>query len=272
MEKFQLNVFLHIAGIGAASGIVFHDAALFIIADNSSYLYEYHIDKKQLHKIALVENAQENIPKKQKPDLEAITFKKNKLILIGSGSKSTRNQVYTYSLKKKTVKQKDLTALYHSFKNNFNIDSDDLNIEGLIVTENNLLFFQRGNGANGKNGIFIVDEKTNAINFKEIVLPSIDNATYTFTDAILVDDKIYFLAAAEKSNSSYLDGEIAGTILGKMNLNDFKVEKTITLSHNQKFEGITLYKKSAKEITFLLCEDNDLENTDNQIYKLELHH
>ena len=68
MEKFQLALLLKIAGIGSASGLLYQDNKLYIISDNSNYLYEYKISEETLNKIALTENPQENIPKKEKPD------------------------------------------------------------------------------------------------------------------------------------------------------------------------------------------------------------
>ena len=72
MEKFQLQLFFQIIGIGSASGLLFHNNLLYLISDNSSYLYEYKIDSNELNKIALIENPEENIPKKDKPDFESI--------------------------------------------------------------------------------------------------------------------------------------------------------------------------------------------------------
>jgi hypothetical protein len=40
------------------------------------------------------------------------------------------------------------------------------------------------------------------------------------------------------------------------------------LSEHQKFEGITLYQETESEFTFLLCEDNDTEDLEATIYKL----
>lgn len=271
MEKFQLTVFLHLVGIGAASGIVFHDGALFIISDNSSYLYEYNLQHKQLNKIALVENAQENIPKKEKYDLEALAKKGNKLHIIGSGSKEKRNVQFSYHIKKQKVNINSLAKTYTQLKKQFALSDDDFNIEGLVFANHKTILFQRGNGENSKNGIFIFDETTDIFDFKEIELPTINGAACTFTDATLVDDKIYFLAAAEKSNSTYLDGEIDGSIIGVLNLDNYTVEKTIKISKTQKFEGITFYKREQNQITFLLCEDNDIENGESLIYELKLY-
>ena len=107
MEKFQLTNFLTIVGIGSASGIVFTDQSLFIISDNSSYLYQYHLEHNYLSKIALVENSQENMAKKIKYDLEAITFHRNKLHLFGSGSTENRNSKFVYDTISKTFFQEN---------------------------------------------------------------------------------------------------------------------------------------------------------------------
>jgi hypothetical protein len=42
----------------------------------------------------------------------------------------------------------------------------------------------------------------------------------------------------------------------------------ITITEKHKFEGITLYKNSDKTMEFLLCEDQDNEVMESQIFKL----
>jgi hypothetical protein len=271
MEKFQLQVFLNIIGIGSASGLLFHNDSLFIISDNSSYLYEYQINKKELTKIALNTNPKENIPKKEKLDFESITKNENKLYLFGSGSTENRNLMLTYHLENEKIKSKDLSELYSRLRTLAKLKEDELNIEGAISVEDKMYLFQRGNGGADKNGLFIVeDDKTKPMYFHPIPLPKINAVEYTFTDAILVHDKIYFLAAAENSNSTYLDGEVLGSLVGILNPKTFEVEQTIVISDNHKFEGITLYKESSTELEFLLCEDNDTEILETKIYKLKL--
>jgi hypothetical protein len=50
----------------------------------------------------------------------------------------------------------------------------------------------------------------------------------------------------------------------------FEIIDVHLLSENQKFEGITLYKESENELEFLLCEDDDTEALEAEIYKLTL--
>ncbi len=164
---------------------------------------------------------------------------------MGSGSTSKREKRITYNLETKEVLEKSLSKLYQNLKQSASISDDELNIEGSIFCKDNWLLFQRGNGANSKNGIF----KTKSINiecsndFYKVQLPKIKHIETSFTDAILVEDKIYFLATAEDAISTYDDGEIFGRIIGRMNSVTFEIEFTQKISDTHKFEGLTLYKK-----------------------------
>ena len=271
MEKFQLQLFFQIIGIGSASGLLYHNDILYLISDNSTYLYEYSMNENEINKIALVENPQENIPKKVKPDYESMTLDGNKLLIFGSGSTKNRELLKTYHYSNKKIKEKDLSELYSKLKALFSIQNDELNIEGVFYLNKKFYLFQRGNGKNALNGIFIVDkDKEIEIQFKKIELPKINNIQSSFTDAILVDETIYFLASVENTTSTYDDGEILGTFLGKMKLTDFSIEKTILISDKNKFEGITLYKKTENNLEFLLCEDNDTALLESNIFKLTI--
>jgi len=272
MEKFQLSLLFKIIGIGSASGLVYYEDNLFIISDNSTFLYEYNIPTEKLHKIALTENAQDNIAKKDKPDFEAIAQKGKELVLLGSGSTANRNRLLKYNMASKKIQERNFTDLYQKIKTQLDIKDDELNIEGLIITDKTIYLFQRGNGANSKNGIIYAndDAENQNFTFAPFVLPKIKNVETTFTDAILVNNKIWFLASAEDTASTYLDGEVLGSIIGRMDFKTLKVEFTQQISSTNKFEGLTLYKQAANEIEFLLCEDTDSEVLESNIYKLTL--
>lgn len=267
MEKFQLSLFSEIIGIGSASGLVYKDNSLFIISDNSSFLYEYQIQENKLTKIKLNENSQENIPKKDKYDFESITLKENKLYIFGSGSTSKREKKFIYNLDNKKISEKNLSKVYENLKKETAIADEDLNIEGAFFNEEDLYLLQRGNGSNSKNGIAIISNNTKFISFQ---LPKIKHIEATFTDAILVEDKIYFLATAEDTLSTYEDGEIFGSLIGRIDIKTMTIDFTIKISEKQKFEGLTLYNNTYNKIEFLLCEDNDTDELKSSIYKLSL--
>ncbi|MBC7640907.1 MAG: hypothetical protein H7174_00995, partial [Flavobacterium sp.] len=146
MINYQISNFATINGIGSASGIVFLDHKLYIIGDNSGFLYEYNINSQKLEHYPLIENAITNIAKKDKPDFESITLRNNKLHLFGSGSTKKREIRVKFDLKTQEVKTKDLTNLYDKLKLKANFTNDDLNIEGSFFYNNRLYFLNRGNG------------------------------------------------------------------------------------------------------------------------------
>jgi hypothetical protein len=45
-----------------------------------------------------------------------------------------------------------------------------------------------------------------------------------FTDAVLVEGKIYFLATAENIASTYDDGEILGSLIGRIDIETMKID------------------------------------------------
>lgn len=272
MEQFTIELLFKIIGVGSASGIIYKDNSIFIISDNSSFLYQYHIQEKQLSKIKILENGQENIPKKNKFDFESIALKGNKIHLLGSGSTSKREKRITYNLETREVLEKSLSKLYQNLKQSASISDEELNIEGAFYWDKKWYLFQRGNGVNSRNGIFRINSLKTEFHteFIKVQLPKINHIETSLTDAILVEDKIYFLATAEDTTSTYDDGEILGSIIGRMNSQTFEIDFTLKISDTQKFEGLTLYKKTDTEIQFLVCEDNDSDLLETNIYTLTL--
>ena len=258
-------------GYGSASGLLYSNNILLAIGDNSSFLYEYNFTNKQLQKHPIVENATENIIKKLKPDFEAITQFENNIYIFGSGSTQNRNiMVQLDARTKKPIATNDLSALYQTMQNFGEIKPDDFNLEGAIYDGTNWYLFNRGNGKNSKNAIFTIGGNNLTDDFSviynKIKLPKIKAIETTFTDAVLVNNKIYFLATAEDTQSTYDDGEVVGSIIGSINLESMKVEFTKKITKTAKLEGITVYEKTATSITFLLCEDNDTEVQESNFY------
>ena len=277
MENFQLQLLLKIIGLGSASGLLYSNNILLAIGDNSSFLYEYNFTNKQLQKHPIVENATENIIKKLKPDFEAITQFENNIYIFGSGSTQNRNiMVQLDARTKKPIATNDLSALYQTMQSFGEIKPDDFNLEGAIYDGTNWYLFNRGNGKNSKNAIFTIGGNNLTDDFSviynKIKLPKIKGIETTFTDAVWVNNKIYFLATAEDTQSTYDDGEVVGSIIGSINPETMKVEFTKRITKTAKLEGITVYEKLASSITFLLCEDNDTDVQESNFYlcKIEL--
>jgi hypothetical protein len=275
MQKFTLELLFQIIGIGAASGIVYKDNSLLIIGDNSGFLYDYQIDSSDLKRYPLLENPIENTPKKDKADFESITHFGDSLYIFGSGSTEKRNKmVEVNSNDKKVIRTTDLSYLYEVMQSFGKINAEDFNIEGAIYNGESWFLFNRGNGSSNKNVLFTIGGKNLANDFtilsNDYKLPKIKGVRSSFTDAILVDDTIYFLATAEDTKSTYDDGEILGSLIGCIDMKTMKINFTQKISDSHKFEGLTLFKNSDEKIEFLLCEDKDTEILETEIYKLTI--
>lgn len=272
--KFLLELFVMITGIGAASGLHYQGDSLFIVSDNSNYLYQYRIPAEQLSKHLLIDmdGQNEQVKKKQKLDLEAITYYNGEYYLLPSGSKPNRTKsFYLSSTDLDDIGLEDLDSSYRLLRKHLDISQEDFNIEGAIFDQDTILLFNRGNGPLEKNGIikFPFGQNDQAT-FTPVPLPKINEKTTGFTDAILVDGKIYFLAAAEEGKSNYHDGVIGGSQVGVLDRSSFMLERAETISLKNKFEGITYYGASGRSMTFLLCEDPDDDGNVSTIYKLTL--
>jgi hypothetical protein len=274
MEKFTLELLFQIIGIGSASGLIYKDNSLFIIGDNSGFLYEYNIESKNLQRQPIIETARENIAKSEKSDFEAITHFGDNLYVFGSGSTPKRNKMIEINTVKKEIATNDLTDLYEVMQSFGEIKPKDFNIEGAIYNGESWFLLNRGNGKSKKNVVFTIHGKivTNEFNIlsNEYKLPKINGVRSSFTDGILVDSKIYFLATAEDTDSTYTDGAILGSCIGRIDLETMKIDFVEKISDSNKFEGITLYSKNNEVIEFLLCEDNDTTALESNIYKLKI--
>ena len=275
MKNFTLEILFHIIGIGSASGLFYQNNSLFVISDNSTFLYEYNIATKTVNEYPLLKNPSQNIAKQDKPDFESITHFQDTLYIFGSGSTNKRNTMIAFDLKtKQKTSTNNLTDLYAVMQSFESVQPQDFNLEGVIYTGEDWYLFNRGNGSNNRNIIFTLhaqklDQEFSLIanNYK---LPKIKGVRTSFTDAIAVEDKIYFLATAEKTINTYDDGEILGSIIGRIDMETMKIDFTKKISPTNKFEGLTLYSKTKDQIQLLLCEDKDIDVLESSICKLTL--
>lgn len=275
MYRFTLELLFQIIGIGSASGLLLKNDQLNLISDNGTYLYAYEMKSSHLTRHPLSTVPSENIVKKLKPDFEAMTAYGEVLYVFGSGSTEHRNQLVKVNAdSKKVISTLNLSVLYQKMQKVAGINSENFNIEGVVFTGKDWYFFNRGNGGAGKNGVFKVQgtdlSTAGKISFKEILLPKIKGVATGFTDALALDGKLYFLAAAEDSNSTYQDGAVFGTIIGCIDIKKMKLDFSQQITDQHKFEGLTLKQHTKEQISFLLCEDNDSDQLKADIYQLTL--
>ncbi|RYG22187.1 MAG: hypothetical protein EOO07_00590 [Chitinophagaceae bacterium] len=269
-----MEVFATIKGINAASGLFLKGDLLYVIGDNSSLLYAYNVKHKQLNTFPLLANLSKSaqIPKAEKPDFEALCAHENSLYILGSGSTPKRNRMIEFRFNSRQVIEHDLTQLYTAMKSAHAIADEDLNVEGAIYNGSKWYLFNRGNGSGAKNGVFIINgvdlPTARNADFIAIPLPKTNTISASFTDAVLYENQIYFIAAAEDTTSTYHDGKIMGSYMGTLDLATLKLKGFKKIADHQKFEGLTFLRKKGGQLEFLICEDSDSETSSTKIYKV----
>ena len=273
MKNHQLTALFTIKGLSAASGLFYGGNHLYLISDSSSFLYHYNTETTVLEKIKVTGDSRDNIAKSEKPDFEAIGHYDGILYLFGSGSTNKRNRMFHVDTEtKRLIGIVDLTKLYAAMQESAQLSSEDFNIEGALFDGQQWLLFNRGSGKTNKNIIFTIDDITLKEHFKidfiPYNLPAINGISSSFTDAIFFENKIYFLATAEDTCSTYDDGKVFGSLLGQIDCETMEIEGTVKISDSLKLEGLALYSNSEQSLEFLICEDNDSETLESTIYKV----
>lgn len=273
----SLLLFLKLVGINAASGIHYQQDQLYIVSDNSPYLYQYDMQASQLHKIQLDSTQQQEMAsKKEKADFEALYAIGDTLVVVGSGSTSERETAFIYQQKDQSVQRVSLAPLYRQMRKIGKVNEENFNIEGIAYADGTWYFLNRGNGPKHQNVVFSfkgdaqLQFQAASLQAKHLKLPPIQDQPSGFSDAMLLDNRLFFLASAENKASNYQDGENMGTYIAYINLKTWKLSPIQTLSKTKKLEGLSLYQQSDSTKTFLLCEDPDDEaNTNCPVYRYD---
>jgi hypothetical protein len=249
--------------VAAGSGLVYHNHHFYVVADDEASLACFpNLQAKKGHFIKLFEKTlplEPKLRKKEKPDLESlVTLDEERLLALPSGSKDNRVWGAIYNLKTQLVTELDLEKSFRFLQKNI----QDLNIEGAVIRQETLLLFQRGNGATHANAL--VHLNLNEFLYGDIkqskIIPinlgKTQNTFYSFTDASIgPDDLIYFLAAAENSESTYDDGEFIGALIGALN-DKFEVVFSRELDVPGKPEGLAFDEHGN---FFIITDEDDIK-------------
>lgn len=269
------------AGVKAASGLFKSGKHFFVIADDELSLFQFSFEGATSMKSMPLRSGDLAIDpkerKRQKPDWEALVkleIKNQQDILLAIPSGSTENRMAGAFVlldsqgmidQSHQVTQVDFSRIYSALKEKLS----DLNIEGACIFDHKLKLFQRGNGASGVNAIIDIEldgfcndlEKRIQIDPKNILkiemydLGELAGYKLDFTDACALDDKIWFLAAAEDSRSTYEDGQYQGAILGCLDLNGKEIER-YEIDCAEKPEGLWVEAESNR-LCFYIVSDAD---------------
>lgn len=252
MIKFEEKFTFQDPYIAAASGLAYHNGTFYVVSDDELALVKYTPGLRG-EVIRIFEGTLPSDPKarkKVKPDFESILMLPDQTILcIPSGSKANRVRGAIVKADH-SVKEITFVCIYAELTKRF----PDLNIEGAVLFEDKIRLFQRGNGKHHQNAIidmplddFLSDEFKNLV-IRDIKLGTLNAIQLSFTDASFSQGLFWFLAVAENSESTYLDGEYAGAIIGAMDLEgNIHFEEEIDLPH--KPEGLVVREKQIFIVT-----------------------
>lgn len=235
--------------LSAASALVCQGHSLWSLADDALVLHRYSLRgdlqaEQQLLPGELPADAA--LRKRVKPDFEALLLlPDSSLLALGSGSTSQRCRGCL--IHGDSARVIDLEPLYSALAEHF----QDLNIEGGVLYRGQLLLAQRGNGRGRENALVLLDlpqvlrdldaGQLSAKALRQIVpvhLPPLDGVPLSLTDlSVAPSNVLYFTAAAEATDSSYLDGACVGSVLGRLD-EHLAVAELIRLTPAAKIEGL----------------------------------
>ncbi len=259
--------------ISAASGLVVHDSKIFVVSDDENFLGIYHFDTQAGQKSVLFKEVLPDdklLRKKQKGDFEALVHLKHlkKFLVIPSGSTINRMRGALLLENGSFAQEISFAPLYEMLGEQI----QEINIEGAIAFDDELWLFQRGNGVENKNALIFLnladflDDRPLHPRILDVSLGQLHQVPLSFTDATQAEHLILFLAVAEDSQSTYLDGTVVGSVLGLMNQSG-EILETMILDTPSKPEGLSY---NAAEKCFYLVTDDDNPNHPASLFRGEL--
>jgi hypothetical protein len=267
--------------LSAASGLVCVGSHIYVVADDALHIGVFSAGTSepgyQIRLFAgdLPGNKAER--KRQKPDLEAITFvpafqgySYGALLAFGSASRPNRARGVLLGLDRhgavcSSPEELDMMPILGSLHRTF----PELNIEGATVVGDELLLCQRGNKRHIDNAIIhfpllpalaaLRRSNTAALapsNITRVDLGSIQSVPLCFTDAAaLPNGDVVFCAVAEDTNDAYLDGHCVGAAIGIVDKHG-QLLSLRQLEQPYKVEGISAQMEN-DALDLLLVTDAD---------------
>ncbi len=269
--------------LSSASGLVGFGDSWYVVADTELQLATFNKSKPG----ELIDLIPGHLPvnprarKKQKPDFEALVLIEGsgELLVLPSGSKPNRQTACVYSLTNRDIFTFSVAPLYESLGNKFG----ELNIEGAASVGDEFILAQRGNAAHSVNALVRL-EKQSALeelhSKKELTAKSlldcvvldlgmIEQVKLSITD-LCPNPKggLFFLAAAEQTDSAYEDGEFVGAVIGRLSLQG-EVLSCARLECPHKPEGLSL-DPDVSATSFVVVTDADDPLIPSSLYRGDL--
>jgi hypothetical protein len=231
--------------VRAGSGAAWFGGRIAVIQDDANFVALVDPTTREVDSVALPRGPgglrqfdDERGNKADKLDLESCLVvavdERETLFAFGSGSTAVRERVAMVQERAggHDVRVVSAPALYAALRACREFSGSELNVEGVVLSEGKLRFFQRGNGEI-KNGLLPVSASGDldwesvlgvlsgearrllVENVREYDLGEVSGTPLTFTDATLAPGgATLYLATAEASPDALRDGPVAGSVVG----------------------------------------------------------
>lgn len=274
------------SAIGALSGVIALDDALYLVGDDVRYLAKTTLKNRinsstEFEKIPLFENDKsigfEPLIKAEKPDFEALTTinlnGQQHILIMGSGSTEKRKQALLYNPSNHGIQTLFNAVDYQFLEQNLALTGGaELNIEAVCADALHLYIFQRGN-INRHHGVLLFELaeiqqgkslEQSYVQALNLQLPNMGDAVSGISDAYYFapQNVIVATAAVEQTLNTYDDGLVLGSFIVVLST-EGKTLATQLIQDDQgqplaiKVEGITWIESTPDGEVFLLVTDSD---------------
>lgn len=245
------------------------------MGDDTNYFFILDKEGEIMQKIMLFESPHKGrIPKKEKPDLEAMCIVERKgekyFCLFGSGSKKHNRDDYFLidTTDYQHIKRKSLHELYDLLREDERIL--EVNIEAAENYEGEIILFNRGGMAQPNSLLFtqkLFSDKPHYELFT-IEIPEIQGIPAGISGATYIAelDILLISASGEVTSNAIDDGTIVGSLIGvmyhfseKRKKEHFVLDKWQVLTEipTQKIESLCVTNVSGNEVEIVAVADND---------------
>jgi hypothetical protein len=264
------------AHVAAASGLVLCDGVFLVVADDELALGAFtavpgeHGALWPLMPGTLPWRTKER--KARKPDWEALVLLGRDLVAVPSGSKPHRTVGAVLPLRgaapRGPARPVDFAPLYARLAD---AGFGQLNIEGACVRGEELLLFQRGNGAGARNAIIALDRRAAHVaicchmplggelvrSVRAYDLGELEGVRLGFTDAAVGSDgRIVFVAAAEATDDAYEDAPVTGSVVGFIDASG-EITGVRVVAPRMKAEGLAVQDAPEGQVAWLVTDADD---------------
>lgn len=280
--------------VSAASGLVVTESVFYVVADDEHHLAQFPVageGEGELRELFSGDLPFDRAARKaHKPDLEVLTrlppfasFPTGALLALASGSRPNRRTGAVVALDATGAisgapRLLDLSDAYLVLEREFSA----LNIEGAVISGEDLVLFQRGNRKHHANAMLHLSlsevlggidrsgslGRADRLAVRTVELGDAGGIALGVTDAAaLPDGRIVFAAAAEDTQDSYLDGPCGAAAIGLLTC-EGDLQGFEPLQPTHKIEGIHAWL-DATTIKLLLVTDADDEAVPSRLLAAE---